>query len=103
MDNTCNTQALTLTAIFNSFTNKLGDTMYLKPELNDKIEFGQDLPVRIRSNKIRTNFWLVFNKYDKAAQIVAGHFGGILIDDSTKKDIVITDGFFDWHSNVLLK
>ena len=45
----------------------------------------------------------IFSKYDKATQIVAGHFGGILIDDSTKKDIVISDGFFDWHSNVTLK
>jgi hypothetical protein len=75
----------------------LGDTMFFKPENNDDITFEDQLN-KIVSLKINKKFWCILYKYDKINHIAAGKFGGTLIDSDTKKDIIISEGFFDYFN-----
>ena len=75
----------------------IGDTMYFKPENNDDITFEDQLN-KIVSLKIKQKFWCILYKYDRKNHIAAGKFGGTLIDSDTKKDIIISEGFFDYYN-----
>jgi hypothetical protein len=75
----------------------LGDTMFFKPENNDDITFEDQLN-KIVSLKINKKFWCILYKYDRINHIASGKFGGTLIDYDTKKDIIISEGFFDYQN-----
>ena len=87
--------------IYNNATNKVGDTMFIKPENNYSFEFS-DVNRKIWAKKVKTKFWIVFTKYDYTSNICAGRFGGTVLDTS-KAVIEITDGFFDYKPSYQLQ